>query len=741
MKLGVNARLAPLLVGLVLGSAAPTPAAPAVTLTNQLATAASPYLRGAAKQPVAWYPWGDEAFRLAKALDRPILLDIGAVWCHWCHVMDEETYGDAEVARLINAHFVAIKVDRDERPDIDARYQRTVQALVGQGGWPLTVFLTPDGHAFHGGGTFFPDDRFGRPSFKKLLPAIAEAYRERRDRVVALAGRLQRFLAEAHASSLRTAALSPGLVKNVAQALARFFDPVHGGFGQGPKFPAGASLDLALRLYAEDGDQHMLRIATVTLDHMARGGVRDHLGGGFHRYAVDREWRVPHFEKLDYDNAQLLLNYLGAYQATQEERYRKVAEGIIGYVDRVMSDRQRGGFYAHQDADMGPGDDGGYYTWTLEEVRAALPKDEAEVIARYYGIEKIGDMRDAPGRNVLAVARAPEDIARELKLPDNRVMALIRSGTRRLLDARSRRTTPYVDRTIFADRNGMMTSAYFEAYKVLGREDTKAFGLKTLEFVLTHLRVTDGGLFHAFSDGAARVPGLLGDYVWVAKSALDAFQVTGELRYLITARELMDQALQRLWDPKGGGFFDLQPQSGAAGLLGHPVKSIEDTSAPSTNAVAARVLDELAYLTNVQTYRQRAEQLLTAFAGGVSDSGRFVATYGLAVDLHLRPPAHAVIIGSVSDPRTRALWGAALAAFRPGKIVAAYDPGRVKLADLPPPVAAAMKNSQAAGAPQAFVCVATACSLPTSDPSVAGALVTDFERRSTKASDQSGDVR
>lgn len=623
MKLGVNARLAPLLVGLVLGSAAPTPAAPAVTLTNQLATAASPYLRGAAKQPVAWYPWGDEAFRLAKALDRPILLDIGAVWCHWCHVMDEETYGDAEVARLINAHFVAIKVDRDERPDIDARYQRTVQALVGQGGWPLTVFLTPAGHAFHGGGTFFPDDRFGRPSFKKLLPAIAEAYRERRDRVVALAGRLQRFLAEAHASSLRTAALSPGLVKNVAQALARFFDPVHGGFGQGPKFPAGASLDLALRLYAEDGDQHMLRIATVTLDHMARGGVRDHLGGGFHRYAVDREWRVPHFEKLDYDNAQLLLNYLGAYQATQEERYRKVAEGIIGYVDRVMSDRQRGGFYAHQDADMGPGDDGGYYTWTLEEVRAALPKDEAEVIARYYGIEKIGDMRDAPGRNVLAVARAPEDIARELKLPDNRVMALIRSGTRRLLDARSRRTTPYVDRTIFADRNGMMTSAYFEAYKVLGREDTKAFGLKSL--------------------------------------------------------------------------------------------------------------DELAYLTNVQTYRQRAEQLLTAFAGGVSDSGRFVATYGLAVDLHLRPPAHAVIIGSVSDPRTRALWGAALAAFRPGKIVAAYDPGRVKLADLPPPVAAAMKNSQAAGAPQAFVCVATACSLPTSDPSVAGALVTDFERHSTKS--------
>ncbi len=728
MGFGVKSRLAPILVGLVLGSAAPTTAAPPVTLTNQLGGAASPYLRGAAKQPVAWYPWGDEAFRLAKGLDRPILLDIGAVWCHWCHVMDEETYGDAEVARLINAHFVAIKVDRDERPDIDARYQRAVQALVGHGGWPLTVFLTPDGRAFHGGGTFFPDDRFGRPGFRRLLPAIAEAYRQQQGKVVALADKLQQFLADAQASSLRHAALSPGVVKNIAQTLAKFFDAAHGGFGRGPKFPAGASLDLALRLYAEDGDPEMRRIATVTLDHMARGGVRDHLGGGFHRYAVDRAWRVPHFEKMDYDNAQLLLNYLSAFQATQEDRYREVAEGIIGYVNRVLSDQRRGGFYAHQDADMGPGDDGAYYTWTLEEVRAALPKDEADVLERYYDIDEIGDMPAAPGRNVLLIAGTAEDVARDLKLPVARVTALIRSGTRRLLDVRNKRATPYVDQTILADRNGMMISAYLEAYKVLGREEAKAFALKSLEFVLTHLRMKDGGLSHAFSDGAARVPGLLSDYVWVARSALDTFQVTGELRYLVTARELMDQALRRLWDPKGGGFFDLQPQSGAAGPLARPLKLIEDTSAPSPNAIAARVLDELAYLTNVQMYRQRAEQVLKAFAGGVSDAAQFVAGYGLAADLHLRPPAHAVIIGSLSDPQARMLWRAALAAFRPGKIVAAYDPRRVKPVDLPPPVAAAMRNTRAAGVPQAYVCVGTTCSLPTSDPAAVARLVATFAR-------------
>jgi uncharacterized protein len=729
MTMRARASLTAVIIALMLGGRTLVEAAAPVTLTNKLATAASPYLREAARQPVAWQPWGDEAFRLARALDRPILLDIGAVWCHWCHVMDEETYGHAEVARLINEAFVAIKVDRDERPDIDARYQRAVQALVRHGGWPLTVFLTPDGRAFHGGGTFFPDDRYGRPGFKTVLPRIAAAYRAERGQVVALAERLQHFLSDAETSSLRSGDLSSSVVKSVAQSLARSFDGAHGGFGQGPKFPAGSSLALTFRLYAEDSDEQMLKIAVTTLDGMARGGIHDHLGGGFHRYAVDREWRVPHFEKMDYDNAQLLVSYLGAYQATKDTRYREVAEGILAYVNRVMSDQPRGGFYAHQDADMRPGDDGGYYTWTIEEVRAALSKDEAAVIERYFDIDDIGQMRAAPGRNVLAITRGPEEIARELTFPAAKIIALIRSGTTTLLDVRNQRPTPYVDRTMFADRNGMMVSAYLEAFKVLGREDAKAFGLKTLDVVLIRLRSNDGGLYHALSDGSARVPGFLADYVWVAASALEAFQVTGDPRYLRAARDLMDQALRRFWDPTSGGFFDLQPEPSAPGPLRRATKSIQDTSAPSPNAIAALVLDELTYLTNVPTYRQRAEQLLRAFAGGVSEGGPSAAGYALALDVHLRPPAHAVVIGSPSDARTVALWRAALAAFRPGKLVATYDPTRVKPADLPSPVAAAMKNSQAAGVPQAFVCVATSCSLPTSDPNVVAGLVAGFERR------------
>jgi uncharacterized protein YyaL (SSP411 family) len=719
------------LITFVVGSASSTEVG--TVLTNKLATAASPYLRGAAAQPVAWQPWGEEPFKLARTLDRPILLDIGAIWCHWCHVMDEETYSNPEVARLINDHFIAIKVDRDERPDIDARYQQAVQMLTGRGGWPLTVFLTPDGEVFHGGGTFFPDDRFGEPGFKRLLPAIAAAYRGRKEAVLALAEKVRRAVAASEAA-VRKGDLSSALVGATAQDLVMSFDGLYAGFGRGAKFPMGSAIELAFRLYAESGDQQMLRIATQTLDAMANGGIHDLVGGGFHRYATDRAWQIPHFEKLDYVNAQLLLAYLQAYQATQQTRYREVAEGVIAYTNRVLSDQARGGFYAHQDADVGPGDDGGYYTWTLPEVKAALPPDETDVIVSYYGITGQGNMPTAPGRNVLRVVTTPEAIARLLSVPPSTVTALIASGTAHLLEARNKRPAPVVDRTIFANRNGMMITAYLEAYKALGREDVKAFALKSLELVLTHLRSTDGILHHALANGQPHVPGFLDDYAWVARALLEAFQVTGEARYLTAARDMMDRALDTFWDPAGGGFFDLRPEPTAVGLLKRPSKSFEDRDAPASNAVAALVLDQLAYLTNVQLYQQRAEQLLKAFAGTAPDSGRFVAGYALAVDQHLRPPAHAVIIGSTADSRTRALWQAALGAFRPGKIVAAYDPAHLKPADLPPPVAAAVRNTLAMGAPQAYVCVATACSLPAADPQEVSALVRTFQRYGAPAS-------
>ncbi len=700
-----------------------------VKLTNRLATATSPYLREAAGQPVAWYPWGEEPFRLATALDRPILLDIGAIWCHWCHVMDQETYSNLEIARLINHAFIAIKVDRDERPDIDIRYQQAVQVLTGSGGWPLTVFLTPAGQVFYGGSTFFPEDRFGRPGFKTLLPKIAEVYHRRKEAVLEAAAQLQAAVTALETEALRHATLSPRLVQAIAQAVLNSFDALHGGFGQGAKFPMGSPIALALRLYAEQGDEELLRIAAKTLDAIANGGIHDQVGGGFHRFATDPAWQIPHFEKMDYVNAQLLESYLLAYQATGEMRYREVAEGIITYVNGVLSDQERGGFYAHQDADMGPGDDGAYYTWAVQEVQRALSKEEAAVMLRYYGVTEQGNMESTPGRNVLWVATTSETIARDLPLPLSTVESLIARGKAHLLEVRHQRKTPLVDRTLYADRNGMMISAYLEAYQVLGREELKDFGLKSLEFLLAHLRAEDGGLYHAFAEDAAHVPGFLDDYVWVAEALLQAFQVTGEARYLATARDLMDRALRTFWDACGSGFFDLRPDPAAVGPLKRPAKAIQDTSTPAPNTMAALVLDQLALLTNVQSYQQKAQQLLEAFAGRAPEYGWFAASYALAVDLHLHPPAHAVIVGRQADARTRALWRAALGAFRPGKLVAVYDPAVVKPAELPPPVAAAIQAAQTTQAgPQAYVCVGITCSLPTTEPAEVATLVATFQR-------------
>lgn len=721
-----------ILAALTLFGSSPLPTEAGERRTNRMANASSPYLREAAAHPVAWFPWGEEPFRLAKELDRPILMDIGAIWCHWCHVMDQETYKDPEVARLINDAFVAIRVDRDERPDIDARYQQAVRALTGYGGWPLTVFLTPEGKVFYGGGVFFPDERFGQPGFRTLLPRISEMYARQREQIVTAAERVYQAIAAEDAARLSKEPLSPDLVRAITEATTRAFDGVHGGFGRGAKFPHGSAIELALRAYAERGDQQMLGIAIKTLDAIASGGIHDHLGGGFHRYAIDPAWRIPHYEKLTSVNAMLLLNYLHAYQATGKLRYREVAEGIIAYMNRILTDQERGGFYAAQDADMGPDDDGTYYTWTLPEVKAALSREEAQVLVRYYDIDEEGEIPGLPGRNILRVASTPEEIARDLSLPVDQVKALIGSGRARLLQVRDKRKTPFVDRTLFADWNGMMISAYLEAHKVLRQESLKAFALRSLDSLLARLRSPGRGLYHASLEGKPHTPGFLSDYVWVAEALLQAFQVTGDTRYLTTSRELMDQALRTYWDEAGGAFFDFPPNPTAPGLLKRPPKSFEDSPLPPPNAMAAIVLDQLGFLTNLPAHHKRAGQVLETFAGAAHRSGVSAAGYALAVDLHLHPPAHAVIIGRRSDPRTLALWQAAVMAFRPGKMVAVYDPELGKPGDLPPPVRAAVQAARAARGPQAYVCVGIACSLPTSEPEAVTALVQTFKPQNSR---------
>lgn len=693
---------------------------------NQLAHEASPYLREAASQAIHWLPWGEAAFRRAQQEDKPILLDIGAIWCHWCHVMDVETYDNEEVGRLINQYFVAVKVDMDERPDIDRRYQQAVQAISGGGGWPLTAFLTPEGKVFHGG-TYFPaEDRLGRPGFKRLLPKVAEVYRTRKAEVLASAERLSTAIQRFASESKKPGSISENLVQSIASDITRAFDPVNGGFGSNVKFPAGGAIEFALAKYFVSHDPKLLEIATKTLDAMAWGGVYDQLGGGFFRYATDPQWRIPHFEKMNYANAELLLNYLHAYQATGKALYRETAEGIMIYLNGVLSDQVNGGFYAHQDADMTRQDDGDYYTWTVQEAKDALSKEEAEVIRRYYDISPLGEMKDNPAKNVLYVAMTPEAIARDLGSPAEKVRSLIDQGKRRLLQARMKRTTPLVDKTLYIDRNAMLISAYLEAAEVLGNDQAKTFALKTLELLLRKAHRQSEGMAHAYSEGTARLPGLLNDQVQMANALLDAFEVTGEQRYLMLAKDLMDLALSRLWDSQDGGFFDRPRQGVALAALERPLKNIEDNPTASPNGMAALVLDRLAYLTNNEVYEQKALQTLQAFAGSVKGAGPVLATYALAVHYHINRSAQAVIIGKREDRQTQALWKAALSAYRPGKMVAVYDPTRLKINDLPPAVAGAVKAFGLTGEPRAYVCAGSTCAPPTGDPGEVSTLVNGY---------------
>src|SRR6266403_1229770 len=474
---------------------------------NSLAHASSAYLRSAMHQPIQWNEWSEEAFATAQRENKPILLDIGAVWCHWCHVMDRESYDDPEIAQLVNERFVAIKVDRDERPDIDSRYQVAVQAISGQGGWPLTAFLTPDGKPFYGGTYFPPLDNYGRPSFRRVLMSISDAYREKNGDVVEQAKLVEGALAHSESFAGKTGDFSPAVIQEIVDSALKMFDETHGGFGSAPKFPHPSMIDLLIdqyqrgaslrgagpstrsgqalegRPYTNDAGapddarpstdssqaraEQLRHVFSMTLEKMARGGVYDQLAGGFHRYSVDERWIVPHFEKMSYDNSELLKNYVHAWQATGTEFFADVARDIIRWMDEWLSDREKGGFYASQDADYSMDDDGDYFTWTLEDTKAALTEDEAAVATLYYDVNEVGDMHHNPAKNVLHIRTSMEEIARRLNIPEERAGALLAAAKRKMYAARLLRPTPYVDKTMYVGWNAMCVSAYLEAAKVL----------------------------------------------------------------------------------------------------------------------------------------------------------------------------------------------------------------------------------------------------------------------------------
>jgi uncharacterized protein len=688
---------------------------------NRLKNSASPYLRSAAHQPIDWNEWGQEAFDKARAEGKPVLLDIGAVWCHWCHVIDRESYENPEIAAMINKLYIPVKVDRDERPDVDARYQSAVSAISGQGGWPLTAFLTPDGKPFFGGTYFPPEDAGGRPGFKRILAAIAEAFNARRADVDQSANALAEAVANAEVFHGARGAFDAGVVDSIIESARKQFDATHGGFGHAPKFPHSSVIDLLLDRSHSPGGAEMQSIAEKTLNGMAAGGFHDQIGGGFHRYSVDERWCVPHFEKMSYDNSELLTNYLRGYQSLHLPHYKLVAEGLIDWVGEVLSDPARGGFFSSQDADQTLDDDGDYFTWTQAEVRAVLSPEEARAAELYYDIGPHGEMHHNLEKNVLWIAETTEGIGHKLKLSEDQVaLTLARAKGKLLAARRERRPIPAIDETLYVGWNSMFVSAYLEAARVLDRVDCREFALKTLERILTEAWDESKGFLHRV--GGPRLEGSLDDQVFAAAALLDAYETTLDRRYFDIAEHAMLLAIERYGDPEGGGFFDRAKDAAPMGGLDVRRKPMQDSPTPGANSVAAIVLDRLHGFTGERLYRDWAEKTLEAFAGLAPQYGLFAATYGLAALLHSRHPMQVVITGAANDPAAVALEKAAHGIYRYGKAVLRVTPEPLAIAALPAALRETLPHVDASVA-QAFVCVETTCYPPVTDPGKLTALL------------------
>jgi len=674
-------------------------------------------------QPIRWQEWGEAAFAAAQRENKPMLLDIGAVWCHWCHVMDRESYDDPEVAQIVNENFIAVKVDRDERPDIDSRYQAAVSAISGQGGWPLTAFLTPEGKPFYGGTYFPPQDQWGRPSFKRVLTSIANAYHEKHADVTEQAQMVEQTISHAESFTGRSGRFSPHVIEAIVKSALGMFDARNGGFGQAPKFPHPGVLDLLMEHYQRTGDEQVKNAFVTTLERMANGGVYDQLAGGFHRYSVDERWVVPHFEKMCYDNSELLKNYVHGYQVTGTKFFADVALDIIRWTEEWLSDRERGGFYASQDADHSMEDDGDYFTWTVAEAKAALSEEESAVACLHYDINEIGEMHHNPAKNVLYVRASIEEIAGRLKIAPDQVRDLLQSAKRKMYEARLARPTPYIDKTVYVGWNSLCVSAYLEAAKALRLEDAQRFALRSLDRILSEAWRPEEGLLHviAYSDpGAARreVRGGLDDYAFTAIACLDAYEATADLSYFKFARKITDSMIEQFFDPVSGGFFDTESggSSQTLGVLSARRKPFQDSPTPAGNSMAAIALVRMHGYTNDASYRDKAEQTMEVFAGTAEQFGIFGATYGIAAVHFSQPHTQVVVIGT--GDQAEQMWKAAWARFAFNKSAIKLAPNEAIARNLPPALAVTIPGVPGIQETKvtAVVCSGFSCQPPVSEP-------------------------
>jgi hypothetical protein len=677
-------------------------ASPSAQFTNRLIDETSPYLVQHAHNPVDWYPWGEEALARARAENKPILLSIGYSACHWCHRMAHESFEDPETAGLMNQFFVPVKVDREERPDLDAIYMEAVQAMTGQGGWPMTVFLTPEGVPFYGG-TYFPrEPRYGMPGFKQLLVSLARAYQSRPQDIEHNATQMRTMLRQATLLQATAEPLEPSILDRAVQSLEDRYDARYGGFGGAPKFPPSMALEFLLRTFQRTGRRRALEMAEFTLGQMARGGMYDQLGGGFHRYSVDERWLVPHFEKMLYDNAQLARVYALAFQVTGNPFYRQITDEILAYVQREMTNAE-GGFYSAQDADS-EGEEGKFFVWSLEEVQALLGKADAELFARTYDVSKHGNFE---GHNILHVTLPLDAAAAQLKVTPEHLQSVIDRARTVLFAARQPRVPPGLDDKSLTAWNGLMIQAFADAGRILARPDYVQAAVRAADFVWTRLRdPASGRLLRTYKDGRAKLNAYLEDYAMLANGLLALYQATFDLRWLRGAVDLAEQMIAHFWDAQNGGFFSTSDDHEV--LITRP-KDLVDSATPSANASATLALLTLGRLLDNAVYYQHGEAVLRLLRGGMLQSpGAFTHLLN-ALDFYLAPAREVAIVGDLAAPETQALLATVNGYYLPNMLLAAAPVDDAAAQAMLPLLTG---RGQIEGRATAYVCENFACQLP-----------------------------
>ncbi len=678
--------------------------------TNRLINESSPYLQQHAHNPVDWYPWGEEAFRKARAENKPILLSIGYAACHWCHVMEEESFENEETAALMNELFVNIKVDREERPDVDQLYMRYVQLMTGSGGWPMTVFLTPDLKPFYGGTYFPPEDRYGRPGFKRLLRLISDYYRNKKDELLQNQTKLDEAIHQSLQEVNGTDLPAKDAFDRACEQLAQMYEPHYGGLGKAPKFPAVQALNLFLRKYNKDGEKRYLDMVMHTLKNMGQGGIYDQLGGGFARYSTDDAWLVPHFEKMLYDNAQLVQLYLDAYLITKETFFLRIVKETLAFAAREMSD-PAGGFYSSFDADS-EGEEGKFYVWDKNEVIQLLGPEDGAVFCTYYGISEQGNFE---GKNILHITAEPRELADRFGKSEDQIRRIVQEGKNRLFRARQKRTPPALDDKVLLSWNALMLSAYARAFQVLRDADYERTIQRHLSFIRQNM--TDGeGLFHVYKNGKAKQAAFLDDYAYLIQALLDSYEALFDPSWLKWAVALTRHVNNRFWDEQKDGYFYT---SGKNEYLPYRLKDEYDQSVPSATGIMLLNMLRLYSATENPDFIEKAETLLKKYAPAFNQNPYGYASYLNALDFYLSKPDEILLVtesSSVPDSFCKVIFGG----YHPNKVVLLKDASQSSS-----PIQAsvfkgrAMVNNQ----PTAYVCRNFVCSLPVTTAKALQALL------------------